>query len=93
MLNNQPQSKVYKNCQSCYMPLKSDENRGKEADLTTPSLRYCKYCYDKGVFLQPDITAKEMQKFCEDLLVRDQKMPRFVAKLMVMGIPKLERWK
>jgi hypothetical protein len=62
--------KTYKNCQSCAMPLNKDpkgKGGGTNAD-GKPSNMYCSYCYKDGKFLQPDITAEEMQIFVKDKL-------------------------
>ena len=84
--------KVYKNCQSCGMPLKKDEKGGgTNADGST-STTYCSHCYDLGKFVQPDITAQEMQVFVKGKL-KEMGFPGFLAGFFTKGIPKLERWK
>lgn len=53
--------KVKGNCQSCSMPLNKDaKGGGSEAD-GSKSKKFCSLCYANGKFLQPDITAAEMQ--------------------------------
>ncbi|WP_343680279.1 zinc ribbon domain-containing protein [Chryseobacterium arthrosphaerae] len=85
-------NKVYKKCQSCGMPLKkSPDGDGTNSDGTI-STKYCEYCYEKGQFSQPDITAKEMQEFVKHKM-KDMGFPGFLAGLFSKGIPKLERWK
>lgn len=84
--------KVYKNCQSCGMPLKKSPNGGGTNADGTASTKYCGYCYEKGRFKQPDITAKEMQEFVKHKM-KDMGFPGFLAVLFSKGIPKLERWK
>lgn len=85
-------SKVYKNCQSCIMPLKQDpKGGGTEAD-GSKSVMYCSYCYENGKFVNPDMTAEEMQVFVVEKL-KEMHFPGFIAKFFVRGIPKLERWK
>ena len=62
--------KAYKNCQSCAMPLNKDSNGlggGIDSD-GKPSNKYCSYCYNEGKFLQPNITAEEMQIFVKGKL-------------------------
>lgn len=79
-------------CQSCGMPLKQDPKQGgTNADGSTSAL-YCSYCYQEGKFTRPDFTVKEMQAFCVEKLV-EMKFHKLVAKLMVMSLPRLERWK
>jgi len=84
--------KTYKNCQSCGMPLKKDaKGGGANADGTTSAM-YCSHCYENGKFLQPDITAQQMQEFVVGKL-KEMKFPGFLAKFFTKGIPKLERWR
>jgi len=84
--------KSYKNCQSCGMPLKQDPKRGGTNADGSISTIYCSYCYDKGKFLQPDVTADEMRKFVKEKLI-EMKMPGFIAAFFASGIPHLARWK
>jgi hypothetical protein len=46
-------------CQSCGMPLASDEMRGTESDNSLSS-QYCQHCYQNGSFTDPDITIDQM---------------------------------
>ncbi len=68
------------------MPLKHDTNPHYEGK------KYCSYCYQDGKFTQENITLKEMQSLVVKQLVKF-KVPKFMAKLMVFKIAKLERWK
>lgn len=84
--------KVYKNCQSCGMPLKQDPQKGgTHADGSTSTM-YCSYCYENGEFTQPDMNAQQMRDFVTDVL-KKKGFPGFLAKMFSKGIPKLERWK
>ncbi|MGM5468990.1 zinc ribbon domain-containing protein [Flavobacteriaceae bacterium LMO-SS05] len=85
-------NKVYKNCQSCGMPLKKDAKGGGTNTDGSKSTVYCSHCYEGGKFLQPDITALQMQNFVKDKL-KEMKFPGFLASFFTKGIPKLERWK
>jgi hypothetical protein len=84
--------KSYKNCQSCGMPLKKDPQGGGSESDGSKNTKYCSYCYQKGAFTQPDMTAKEMQAFSKQKL-KEMGFPGFLAGFFTMGIPKLERWK
>lgn len=87
--------KKYKNCQSCAMPLKKDP-KGKGGGTNEngqSSFKYCSYCYEKGAFLQPDITAEEMQEFVKNKLKEMGGFMKLFAGIFSKGIPKLERWK
>ncbi len=83
---------TYKNCQSCSMPMKKDPTGGGTNADGTKSTMYCSYCYENGEFLQPNITAAEMQKFVKGKL-KEMGFPGFIAGFFTRGIPKLERWK
>ena len=78
-------------CQSCGMPLVSDEQLGTNNDGSINN-DYCKYCYVNGEFIdkvsmeeyiemcsqyssQAGMTKEEMKKYCQELF------------------PKLKRWK
>ena len=87
--------KTYKKCQSCAMPLNKDpkgKGGGKNVD-GKHSYMYCSYCYEDGKFLQPDITALEMQAFVKEQLKEMGGFMKLFAGLFSKGIPKLERWK
>jgi hypothetical protein len=45
-------------CQSCGMPL-NEHNQSTNKDLTKSNI-YCNLCYEKGEFIEPDITMDEM---------------------------------
>jgi hypothetical protein len=84
--------KTYKNCQSCSMPLNKDpQGGGTNADGSKSAL-YCSNCYRDGKFMQPDMTAAEMQEFVKNKM-KEMGFPGFLAGLFSKGIPKLERWK
>ena len=83
--------KTYKNCQSCGMPMKRDENGGGTEADGTRSAKFCSHCYVGGRFTLPDITAAEMQERVRDKIV-ELGFPRFLTGFFTRGIPKLERW-
>lgn len=78
-------------CQSCGMPIKNDSQLALESDGSKS--KYCVMCYKDGEFLQPDITADEMRKFCIDIMKKEMKMPKFISKCLTRNIYKLDRWK
>jgi hypothetical protein len=84
--------KVYKNCQSCGMPLKNDEKGGgTEADGSRSNM-YCSHCYQDGKFYRPDMTAAEMQQLVKGKL-KEMGFPGIVAWFFTTNIPRLKRWK
>jgi len=87
--------KTYKYCQSCAMPLNKDPKGvvgGTNSD-GQPSHMYCSYCYEDGEFLQPDITAEEMQEFVKGKLKEMGGFMKLFAGFFSKRIPKLDRWK
>jgi hypothetical protein len=85
-------TKVFKNCQSCGMPLKKDkQGGGTNADGSKNAL-YCSLCYEGGKFRQPNLTVSEMQAFVKGKL-KEFGFPGFIAGFFTMGISRLERWK
>ncbi|WP_420601133.1 zinc ribbon domain-containing protein [Flagellimonas sp.] len=84
--------KKYRNCQSCGMPIKKDPNKGGSNADGSKSKMYCSYCYEKGVFTQPDFTVDQMKQFCTQKIM-EQGIPSFFASMMVSRLQKLQRWK
>ena len=84
-------SQNYKNCQSCGMPLKRDEQDGGTNVDGSKSAAYCSHCYHQGKFLLPDITVEEMQAKVRQKLI-EFGFPGFLTGFFIRGIRKLERW-
>jgi hypothetical protein len=84
--------KSYKNCQSCGMPLKRDEEGGGTNADGTKSSMYCSLCYRNGEFITPDMTVDEMKELVKGKL-KEFGFPGFLAGFFTKNIPKLERWK
>jgi hypothetical protein len=77
-------------CQSCAMPL-TDDIYGTNADGTT-NTEYCKYCYERGQFVAPDLTVDCMIEICVSYMV-EQGMPESNARILLQTyLPKLKRW-
>lgn len=83
---------MYKNCQSCGMPLKKSPNGGGSNSDGSISTRYCAYCYENGQFKQPDWDVKKMQEFVKGKM-KEMGIPGFLTGFFAKGIPSLERWK
>lgn len=77
------------------MPLNKDPKGSGGGKNTNgePSYKYCSYCYENGTFLQPDITAEEMQAFVKEKLKEMGGFMKLFAGVFSKNIPKLERWK
>jgi hypothetical protein len=83
---------VFKNCQSCGMPLAKDELGGGTEKNGTKSMKYCSHCYMNGEFTLSNLTVEEMKQRVKEKIV-DFGMPQFIAGLFTRNIHKLERWK
>lgn len=83
---------IYKNCQSCGMPLKKDAAGGGTNADGSRSGMYCSKCFDKGQFVNPEMTVTEMQVLVKDKL-KTMGFPGFIAGWFTKGIPDLIRWK
>jgi len=85
------ESKSFKNCQSCGMPLSRDPRGGGTNADGSKNSTFCSHCYEGGRFTMPDITVKEMQGRVKDKL-KGVGFPGFMSGLFTRKIPKLERW-
>ncbi len=78
-------------CQSCGMPLMPG-NFGTDA-AGQEQKTYCKFCYQKGSFTEPDLTAAGMVEKSVRFMTAEFKMPEARAREMSEAvIPKLKRW-
>lgn len=83
-----------KQCQSCGMPLqtkKAGDCRGTEAD-ERKSEKWCRLCYENGVFVTPDCTLDQM-KIIVDNALKEQGSGSLMRWMAKKQLPKLERWK
>ena len=84
-------------CQSCGMPLNSDDQMGTNADGST-NWDYCKFCFQNGVFLQ-DCTMDKMIEHCSQFVdMVNQQMTQPITKdqykeMMLGYFPMLKRWR
>ncbi len=79
-------------CQSCGMPMKPDDF-GTTADGSM-SKEYCKFCFQKGKFMEPNITMQQMIEKAAGFMVTLEKMSESEAKRMARTlIPELKRWR
>jgi hypothetical protein len=75
------------------MPMDKPELFGTEADGSR-SADYCRYCYQKGVFTEPDITMQQMIDKCVAHMVEQKIMPEEKARaVMAKYLPRMKRWK
>lgn len=76
------------------MPLqtkKAGDCRGTEKD-GSKSEKWCKLCYENGVFIGPDCTLEDMRKIVDNALIENGsgRLMRWMAQKQ---LPSLERWK
>ncbi len=79
-------------CQSCGMPLTDGFFGTNKAGSETTE--YCKFCFQDGAFLQPEITAQDMIQMSVDNMTQDLSFDQAKAEqLAKTTIPNLKRWK
>ena len=83
-----------KHCESCGMPMgETNEMYGTESN-GSKSADYCKFCYDNGVFTNPNLTLEEQIESVAALMVKDFGFsPEDAMEQCKEGIPTLKRWK
>jgi hypothetical protein len=82
----------YMICQSCGMPLLSDEDYGNETDGRN-SEYYCKYCYQSGSFTDKKTTLGEMAARCGAILSDMYEIPAENAgSFSLEQLKNLKRW-
>ena len=79
-------------CQSCAMPLDSDDVHGTNADGTLND-EYCVYCYKDGQFTQPDMTLEDaisvMAQFADEAGMTTDEATAYGRQVL----PTLKRWR
>ena len=78
-------------CQSCTMPIDNVADRGTEKD-GSKSNEYCKYCYQNGAFINPDMSFDEMKSL---VITQMEKMnlPANIIQNSVRSLANLKRWR
>jgi hypothetical protein len=83
--------RAYKNCRSCGMLMKRDQQGGGTNADGSRSPMFCSHCWQAGKFTLPDITAAGIWQLVKDKL-KEFGLPRFIAWFFARGVPRLERW-
>lgn len=79
-------------CQSCGMPL--GEGFYGTTSEGLPELEYCKFCYQKGTFTEPNLGLEQMVKRSADHMVGENLAPPDQAETLARStIPHLKRWR
>ena len=80
-------------CQSCSMPMQKPADFGTNAD-GSKNEDYCRYCYQKGEFTEPNVTMDQMVDKVANMMVRMQGMSEdHATEICVNFIPRLKRWR
>jgi len=78
-------------CQSCGMPMTSDQDFGTNTD-GSKNEEYCIHCFENGTFTLPDISLEQMIDHLVELS-ETWGMPKEEARKMAEeNLPKLKRW-
>ena len=78
-------------CQSCGMPLDTEDLKGTEKNgLKTDE--YCKYCYENGVFKNPEMNLEDMKKNVQNQM-KKLELHEYEIQKAVNILPALNRWK
>ena len=88
------QKTVYKNCQSCGIPLHRDKKGGGTEKDGTKSRKYCGFCYEDGKFNSGNVTLKEFTEVSRKGMINGGHN-KFFAWLFSRPflLRNLERWK
>ncbi len=78
-------------CQSCGIPLDNDAIKGTEKN-GLKNQEYCKFCYDQGGFINPNLTIDEMKERVENQM-KKLKLSDEVIQEAISVLPPLNRWK
>lgn len=78
-------------CQSCGMPLEHEEQYGNDKQNNKVQ-DYCKYCYEKGEFTNPNSSLEEMIEICVPFMVQDGMEEQAARTMMTNYLPNLKRW-
>lgn len=80
----------YTICQSCGMPLTTDESFGTEKGLSKSTL-YCIHCYQNGEYVQPNLTLADMKAHIQSVMQKEGCKEADIVQV-VNRLPFLLRW-
>lgn len=78
-------------CQSCGMPINSEDQLGKNKDGSINN-DYCKYCYEDGEFID-NVTMEEYIDMCSQFGSQAGMTNDEMRKMCQKLFPTLKRWK
>ncbi|MFM2367849.1 MAG: hypothetical protein RL619_145 [Bacteroidota bacterium] len=78
-------------CQSCGMPLSTEELKGTEHNGIKNN-EYCKYCYEDSHFKHPEMDLEKMKNAVQAHMEKE-KLPNYMVQRALKILPVLNRWK
>ena len=79
-------------CQSCGMPMRKIKDYGIFINRNR-SKEYCCFCFQKGEFVNPDITVEQMINQVAVIMANKMRMTEEKARGMAEKfVPRLKRW-
>lgn len=78
-------------CQSCGMPMETEELFGKNKDGSKSS-EYCIYCYPAGEFNNPNETFEEMVESCIPFMMKEGHTEAQARDYLNTNLKGLKRW-
>lgn len=80
-------------CQSCGRRLRKPELFGSGASGAMDTT-YCKFCFWKGEFTEPETTLEEMIGHVAEMIARSKRVPLETAEGLARSlVPGLKRWR
>jgi len=73
------------------MPIDNVADRGTEKDGSKSS-EYCKYCYQTGAFINPNMSFEEMKSLVITQMGK-MNLPADIIQNSVRSLPNLKRWR
>lgn len=77
-------------CQSCTMPIDNEADAGTEKG-GSKSTKYCKYCYQDGVLVNPEMTLPQMEELITTQM-KKMNLPESIIQNSLSMLPRLKRW-
>lgn len=78
-------------CQSCGMPMATEELMGNNTD-GTKNHEYCIYCYPNGAFNNPNETFEEMVETCVPFMMKEGYTEEKARNFLNEQLKGLKRW-
>ena len=87
--------KSYENENHTFLPELQHANRRSRTKGTendgSKNAEYCKYCYQNGAFVNPDMTLEQMQSLVIEKMDGNN-LPEDIMEAAIARLPHLKRW-